>query len=122
MTGKRRWLLALKLDRRRPIAVARSARQNCLKADEGRLMSWLIGGLFLLNVFATAVICRSAFYDPTKKLLQTAIVWAVPAVGALVVLMAWWSAREDPSRHRVVKELPDELPGSFSQRSAADDD
>jgi len=46
----------------------------------------------------------------------------VPAVGALVVLMAWWWAREGPSRHRIVKEVPDELPGSFSQRRAADDD
>jgi len=85
-------------------------------------MAWIIGGLFVLNVLATVVVRRSTLYGRTQQMFQTVIVWVLPVVGALVVLMAWWSAREDPSRHRTVKGAPDDLSESFDQRSAVDRD
>ena len=85
-------------------------------------MPWLIGGLFLLNVIAAVAVWRGTIYDKTQQLLQTVIVWALPVVGALVILMAWWSAREEPSRHRIVKEAPEDMSESFNQRSAVDGD
>ena len=85
-------------------------------------MVWLIGFLFLLNVAATIVVWRSSLYEPGQRMWQTLCVWVLPAVGALMILVAWWSAREDPTRHRTIREALDRDPNNFSQKSAVDGD
>ncbi len=85
-------------------------------------MAWLIGFLFLLNVTATVALWRNSLYEPGPRLWQTLFVWVLPAVGALMILVAWWSAREDPSRHRTIQEPLDRDPNNFSQKSAVDGD
>jgi hypothetical protein len=85
-------------------------------------MAWLISVLFLLNVAATIAVWRTSVYEAGQRVRQTLIVWVLPAVGALMILVAWWSAREDPSRHRTIRDTLTSDPENFSQKSAVDGD
>jgi cyanate permease len=85
-------------------------------------VAWLIGVLFLLNVAATIAVWRTPLYEPSQRVRQTLIVWVLPAVGALLILVVWWSAREDSSRHRTIREALNIDPDHFSQKSAVDGD
>lgn len=85
-------------------------------------MTWFISGILLLNVLATLVVWRTALYERSQRVFQTVIVWILPVVGALVALIAWWSARENPSRHHIPRAASDDLSETFRQRSAADGD
>ena len=81
-----------------------------------------IAALFVLNGAASLAVWKSRLYSPAQCRSQFAIIWVVPLVGALIVLVALKSARENARRHRVLRHDPDNAVQNFSQRSAADDD
>ena len=80
-----------------------------------------IATLLVLNGAASLAVWKSQLYSPEQCRSQFAIIWMVPLVGALIVLVALKSAREDARRHRILRHDLD-APENFSQRSAADDD
>jgi len=61
--------------------------------------------LVTLNVVATVIVGRSPRYELRQKWLQMALIWLVPAVGAL---LAWSLARDTPSA-RLTTDLADRL-------------
>jgi hypothetical protein len=87
-------------------------------------MGWLLAALIGLNVAVTAAVWRSSLYDRSQVIRQTGIVWLLPVVGAVIVSIAWWSAREDPAKHRLVKEPLDagDPPPNFNRANLPDAD
>jgi hypothetical protein len=65
------------------------------------LISFVVVGL---NVEATLAIARDAFSEPRQKVLQLALVWQLPLLGAIVTL-AIHRPIEEPSRR--YREPPD---------------
>jgi hypothetical protein len=55
----------------------------------------------VLNLIATVCLMRSAVYSTSQKRLQLALVWAVPLVGAILVLSVWAHDRKSASRDPV---------------------
>ena len=43
----------------------------------------------VLNLIASACSMRSFAYDASQKMLQLALVWTIPVVGAILVLGVW---------------------------------
>ena len=62
----------------------------------------LVTGAVVLNLVASACSMRSFAYDASQKMLQLALVWTVPFVGAILVLSVWAYDRKfavhDPDR------------------------
>jgi len=58
-----------------------------------------------LNLVATVTVGRSPRYEPRQKWLQMALIWVVPAVGAV---LAWSLARDTPSA-RLTTDLTDSI-------------
>lgn len=44
----------------------------------------LVAVVALINVFASAAVLRVAAFSPTQRLLQLALIWLVPVIGAVV--------------------------------------
>jgi hypothetical protein len=69
----------------------------------------------VLSVIATVCVLRSGAYSTIQKLLQIALVWLLPFVGAIVVLSVWaydrkfWAHDRKFTSPRPVG--PDEGPG-----------
>ena len=61
----------------------------------------VLAGVAMVNLVATAVVARNDAYSRRQKLLQAAMVWILPALGAVVCLVA---ARVDALAYRPVTE------------------
>ncbi len=81
-----------------------------------------IAALVVINGAASLAVWKSRLYTREQCRNQLVIIWLLPLVGALIVLVALRSAREDARSHRLLKHNLDDQRDSFSQRSAADDD
>ncbi len=83
------------------------------------LAETLIVLLVALNGYASLVLVRSPYYDARQKLLQLAIIWLIPVIGALLV---WALARPDaptkPRRYDIGDIVGSDLGGySFDDSS-----
>ena len=58
------------------------------------LIVGLVAGLALVNVAATVAVVRDSGLTPRQRLLQAALIWAVPVLGAVAtfVFRRWTSA------------------------------
>ena len=53
------------------------------------MVSLILTAAAVLSVIATVCVLRSGAYSTVQKLLQIALVWLLPFVGAIVVLSIW---------------------------------
>lgn len=60
--------------------------------------------VFALNIKATWLLSRSAYFDAKQKLLQLALIWLVPVLGAVLV----WSLTSDTPKRRLTTDLRDQ--------------
>ncbi|HKJ76158.1 MAG TPA: hypothetical protein VKA64_03055, partial [Gammaproteobacteria bacterium] len=60
----------------------------------------LIGGLVLLNLFATYVVFSSYFQARRRRLYQTLFIWLVPFLGAGLAIYLNWEERFHRRRAR----------------------
>ena len=44
----------------------------------------LVAVIAVINVFASAAVLRVAVFSPTQRVLQLALIWLVPMIGAVV--------------------------------------
>lgn len=57
--------------------------------------------ILALNIKATLLLTHSSYYDAKQKVLQLALVWLVPVLGAILV----WSLATDTPRGRFTTDL-----------------
>jgi ABC-type nickel/cobalt efflux system permease component RcnA len=65
----------------------------------------------VLSAIATVCVLRSAAYSTIQKLLQIALVWLLPFVGAIAVLSVWAHDRKFTSPRPVHPDEGPWLPG-----------
>jgi len=58
-----------------------------------------------LNIKATLVLARSQYYETKQKLVQLALVWLIPVLGAILV----WGLATDSPGERITTDLTDHL-------------
>jgi hypothetical protein len=63
----------------------------------------LVAIVLALNVRATWVLAHSSCYGKRQKLIQYALVWLVPVLGAMLI----WSLAADFSVERITTDLSD---------------
>lgn len=66
----------------------------------------LVGGLVLLNLFASYVVFTSYFQVRRRRLYQTLFVWLVPFLGAGLAIYLNWEERFHRRRARQVGNNP----------------
>lgn len=71
----------------------------------------LLSAFAILNVMASACLIRSRVYSNSQKALQLILIWAIPLVGATVVLSVWAHDRKTSSRDPVHSGDDPWLPG-----------
>jgi hypothetical protein len=68
------------------------------------LLLILIASIVLaLDIKATRLLNRSSYYDANQKMLQFALIWLVPVLGAILV----WSLTTDTPKRRFTTDLRD---------------
>lgn len=68
------------------------------------LLLILIASIVLaLDIKATWLLNRSSYYDANQKMLQLALIWLVPVVGAILV----WSLTANTPKRRFTTDLRD---------------
>ena len=73
-----------------------------------------------LNIKATWLLNRNAYYDANQKIFQLALIWLVPILGAVLV----WSLTADAPQGRFTTDLSDHVgydDGKIRSDSAAFD-
>ena len=63
----------------------------------------LLLGIVGLNIYATAIVARSYYYDRGQKIVQYFFIWLLPAVGATLC----WAIARSTEPPRVTTDLTD---------------
>jgi len=71
----------------------------------------LVTILIVLNLVATGCVVLSTVYSSAKRILQLALVWLLPLVGAILALSVWAHDRKAYSRDPVRDDQEPWLPG-----------
>ena len=76
------------------------------------LVGIIVGAYVLLSVLATRFVIRDAYSKRGQKVIQLALVWLLPAIGALVVLAVHRKEEKPSGRYRNDLEVGDDFGAS----------
>lgn len=88
------------------------------------LFAVLVVAVIWMDVKATFLILRDDLSEPPQRLMQLALVWLLPVIGAIIVFAVHRPAEKHPGKYRELPEPGDDsgLPRYGGRRSGNDGD
>jgi hypothetical protein len=88
------------------------------------LLALLFTAVIWMDAKATLLVLRDTLSEPRQRLMQLALVWLLPVLGALVVFAVHRPAEKHPGTYRELPDPGDDFgyPRHGGRRSASDVD
>jgi ABC-type nickel/cobalt efflux system permease component RcnA len=71
---------------------------------------------FWIQIWATLLVLRDSYAEPSQRAMQLALVWLLPGLGAVVVFAVHRPEEKHSKQYRAERDAPDEF-ATFGQRA-----